>query len=92
MPAKISLQLSANAESPSDEFPGARVTPKIDPAVSTAGDPIMDWFFSLMELVVVAGQVAACLYMAYGAWLSVSHLDLSIPVRRVALKPIEVWY
>ena len=51
----------------------------------------MDWFLRLMDSVVVAGQVSACLYLAYGAWLCLSRAGpSSIAAHRVALKPIEV--
>jgi hypothetical protein len=33
----------------------------------------MDWLFKLLELAIVAGQVAACLYVAYGAYLCVAY-------------------
>ena len=33
----------------------------------------MDWLFKLLELAFVTGQIAACLYLAYGAYLSLAH-------------------
>ena len=36
----------------------------------------MEWFFRLLDLVFVAGQVSACVGLIYGAYLSISHNSL----------------
>jgi hypothetical protein len=46
----------------------------------------MDWFFELLDLLFVAGQVSACLWLLYGGYLSIWHSSLSsIPDPSAAL-------